>query len=115
MGGEEAKLSGPDLDAGIPESDLGPEASLLGHARGESVLLVRRGEEVFALGATCTHYGGPLGDGLVVGETVRCPWHHACFDVRTGAPVRIPAELRSAFEVVADDGEALQVARGAPR
>src|SRR6266540_1929 len=91
MSGEEAKLTGPDLEAGVPESDLGPEASLLGHARGESVLLVRRGEEVFALGAPCTHYGGPLGEGLVVGETVRCPWHHACFDIRTGAPVRSPA------------------------
>ena len=87
MGGDEAKLSGPDLEAGVPEADLGSDTSLLGHARGEPVLLVRRGDEVFALGATCTHYGGPLGEGLVVGETVRCPWHHACFDLRTGAPV----------------------------
>jgi NADPH-dependent 2,4-dienoyl-CoA reductase/sulfur reductase-like enzyme/nitrite reductase/ring-hydroxylating ferredoxin subunit len=91
MGGEEAKLSGPDLEAGIPEEELAPGASLLGHARGEPVLLVRRGDELHALGATCTHYGGPLGDGLIVGETVRCPWHHACFDLRTGAPVRAPA------------------------
>jgi NADPH-dependent 2,4-dienoyl-CoA reductase/sulfur reductase-like enzyme len=91
MAGDEAKLTGPDLEAGIPEGELGPDASRLGHARGEPVLLVRRGDEIFALGATCTHYGGPLGEGLVVGETVRCPWHHACFDLRTGAPVRAPA------------------------
>ena len=91
MGGDEAKLSGPDLAAGIPEGSVTSGTSLLGHARGEPVLLVCRGDELFALGATCNHYGGPLGEGLVVGDTVRCPWHHACFDLRTGAPVRAPA------------------------
>jgi NADPH-dependent 2,4-dienoyl-CoA reductase/sulfur reductase-like enzyme/nitrite reductase/ring-hydroxylating ferredoxin subunit len=91
MGGEESKLVGPDLEAGVPEESLAPGASLLGHARGEPVLLVRRADELFAVGATCTHYGGPLGEGLIAGDTVRCPWHHACFDLRTGAPVRAPA------------------------
>src|SRR5438128_10289671 len=91
MGGHEAKLSGPDLEAGVEDTELKPDAPLLGHARGEPVLLVRRGDEVFALGATCTHYGGPLAEGRIVGDTVRCPWHHACFDLRTGAPVRAPA------------------------
>jgi nitrite reductase/ring-hydroxylating ferredoxin subunit len=42
---------------------------LLGHARGEAVMLVRRGSTVHAVGATCTHYSGPLAEGLVVGET----------------------------------------------
>jgi NADPH-dependent 2,4-dienoyl-CoA reductase/sulfur reductase-like enzyme/nitrite reductase/ring-hydroxylating ferredoxin subunit len=91
MGGEESKLVGPDLEAGVPEESLAPGATLLGHARGEPVLLVRRADELFAVGATCTHYSGPLGEGLVTGDTVRCPWHHACFDLRTGAPVRAPA------------------------
>ena len=92
MGGHEAKLSGPDLEAGIPAGDLAANAPLLGHAHGEPVLLVRRADdEVVALGATCTHYGGPLAEGLIVGDTVRCPWHHACFDLRTGIPVRAPA------------------------
>jgi NADPH-dependent 2,4-dienoyl-CoA reductase/sulfur reductase-like enzyme/nitrite reductase/ring-hydroxylating ferredoxin subunit len=91
MGGDQAKLSGPDLGAGIDEKALDADGPLLGHAGGEAVMLVRRGDDVLAVGATCTHYGGPLSEGLVVGDTVRCPWHHACFDLRTGVPDRGPA------------------------
>ena len=90
MGGE-TKLSGPDLAAGTSETDVPAEGPLLGQANGESVLLVRNGEEIFAVGATCTHYGGPLAEGRVVDGTIRCPWHHACFDLRTGAVLRAPA------------------------
>src|ERR1022692_2209251 len=90
MGGE-TKLSGPDLEAGIAEDQAGAGASLLGHARGEPVLLVRNGDELHAVSANCTHYGGPLAEGRVVGDTIRCPWHHACFDLRTGATLRAPA------------------------
>jgi NADPH-dependent 2,4-dienoyl-CoA reductase/sulfur reductase-like enzyme/nitrite reductase/ring-hydroxylating ferredoxin subunit len=90
MGGGD-KLTGPDLEAGIAWDDLRDGTPLVGHAQGEAVLLVRRGEEVFATGATCTHYGGPLAEGLVVGDTVRCPWHHARLSLRTGEAVGAPA------------------------
>ncbi|MEO8554013.1 MAG: Rieske 2Fe-2S domain-containing protein, partial [Kofleriaceae bacterium] len=76
--GSQAPLTGPDLAAGIPSSDLSDQP-LLGHAGGEAIVLVRDGAEVRALAATCTHYGGPLAEGLVAGGTIRCPWHHACF------------------------------------
>ncbi|HEY8152181.1 MAG TPA: FAD-dependent oxidoreductase [Vicinamibacteria bacterium] len=90
MGGGD-KLTGPDLEAGIAWDDLRDGTALVGHAQGEAVLLVRRGEEVFATGTTCTHYGGPLGEGLVVGDTVRCPWHHARLSLRTGEAIGAPA------------------------
>jgi len=91
MSGGEEQLTGPDLTLGIAETELPKGGMMLGHAHGEAVLLVRVKDQVFAVGATCTHYGGPLAEGLVVGETIRCPWHHACFGLRTGATVRPPA------------------------
>ena len=83
--------SGPELSDGLDLALLADGAMLLGHVGAEAVLLARQGDELFAIGASCTHYGGPLSEGLLVGHTVRCPWHHACFDLRTGEPLRPPA------------------------
>jgi len=82
---------GPDLTLGIAADELAEGAMLLGHVGGEQVLLARDGGEVFAIGASCTHYHGPLAEGLLRDRTVRCPWHHACFDLRTGEAIRAPA------------------------
>ncbi len=81
----------PDLARGVPEADLADGAMLAGDVNGEAALLARRGDEVFAIGASCSHYGGPLAEGLLVGDTVRCPWHHACFSLRTGEALHAPA------------------------
>jgi NADPH-dependent 2,4-dienoyl-CoA reductase/sulfur reductase-like enzyme/nitrite reductase/ring-hydroxylating ferredoxin subunit len=91
MAQDQTERSGPDLTQGIPFAELADGQKLVGHAGGEPILLVRHGHEIFAVGAQCTHYNGPLGEGLVVGHTVRCPWHHACFSLRTGEAVRAPA------------------------
>ncbi|MGE0257573.1 MAG: FAD-dependent oxidoreductase [Alphaproteobacteria bacterium] len=94
-----------DLTAGVPESELADGAMLVGRVGEEAVLLARRGAEIFAIGATCTHYGGPLGEGLMVGDTVRCPWHHACFSLRTGEALAAPAlNATSCWRVERRDG-----------
>jgi NADPH-dependent 2,4-dienoyl-CoA reductase/sulfur reductase-like enzyme/nitrite reductase/ring-hydroxylating ferredoxin subunit len=90
MAQEENKPGGPDLTQGVATADF-VDGKLLGHVGDEEVLLVQSGEEIFAVAAHCTHYHGPLAEGLIVGESVRCPWHHACFDLRTGEAVRAPA------------------------
>src|SRR6476619_7326099 len=90
MGGQ-AELKGPDLSAGVDASQLKPGDKLLGHAKGEPVLLARVGDDFLAIGATCSHYGGPLAEGVLDGDTVRCPWHHACFSLRNGEALRAPA------------------------
>jgi NADPH-dependent 2,4-dienoyl-CoA reductase/sulfur reductase-like enzyme/nitrite reductase/ring-hydroxylating ferredoxin subunit len=84
-------LSGPDLRAGVNVDDLTENEPLLGHFEEERVILVRQGEQVYATAADCTHYGGPLAEGLVAGKTIRCPWHHARFDLATGEAVGAPA------------------------
>jgi NADPH-dependent 2,4-dienoyl-CoA reductase/sulfur reductase-like enzyme/nitrite reductase/ring-hydroxylating ferredoxin subunit len=87
---------------------------LAGHVQGEPVILVRRGAEVFAIGATCSHYGGPLADGLVVDDTVRCPWHHACFSVRTGEALAAPAlSPVAAYEIVQRAGQVFVIGKRA--
>ena len=91
MSDGKSKLTGPDLSDGIGLSTIRDGTMLLGHAQGEPVLLARRGDEVFAIGAICTHYGAPLEQGLLVGETVRCQWHHAYFSLRNGEALRAPA------------------------
>ena len=83
--------SGPDLSLGITAESLPDGSMVSGHVGDDAVLLARVGGEFFAVGAVCTHYSGPLGEGLVVGDTVRCPWHHACFSLRSGRAVRPPA------------------------
>src|SRR5512134_3768003 len=87
-GGE---TSGPDLTLGVAIDSLADGAMLAGHVGEDAVLLARRGSEFFAIGARCSHYHGPLAEGLIVGDTVRCPWHHACFSLRTGEALRAPA------------------------
>src|ERR1700716_1766950 len=91
MSASQSETTGPDLRLGVATDTLVDDKMLAGHVGDDAVLVTRRGNEFFAIGATCSHYNGPLAEGLVVGDTVRCPWHHACFSLRTGEALRAPA------------------------
>ena len=80
-----------DLTAGVRFDSVPEGGTLAGHVGEDEIVLVRRADRVFAIGAHCTHYRGPLADGLVVDSTIRCPLHHACFDLATGEALRAPA------------------------
>jgi NADPH-dependent 2,4-dienoyl-CoA reductase/sulfur reductase-like enzyme/nitrite reductase/ring-hydroxylating ferredoxin subunit len=82
---------GPDLALGVASRDLPEGAMLAGQVGSEAVLLVRTGGGLHAVGALCPHYHAPLVDGLLVGDTVRCAWHHARFCLKTGAAIGAPA------------------------
>src|SRR5712691_7551242 len=89
-----ADSAGPkaaDLTLGVAVDSLSSGGTLLGRVGDDDVLLARAGDRFFAVGAHCTHYHGALVDGLVVGDTVRCPLHHACFSLRSGEALRAPA------------------------
>jgi apoptosis-inducing factor 3 len=114
MGGDEA-VSGPDLAAGIAVAAVPEDTLVGGHVGKEPVLLARRGTEWFAIGAVCSHYSGPLPEGLMVGDTVHCPWHHACFSLRTGRALRPPALNDVACWRVEQQGNMVYVRDQAPK
>src|SRR5262245_56930108 len=105
---------GPDLANGLPTGDVREGAPVLGHVGEDAVVLVRSGARLFAVGASCTHYGGPLAEGLVADGTVRCPWHHACFDLATGEALRAPAFAPIACYRVHEDGGRVRVGERLP-
>jgi apoptosis-inducing factor 3 len=107
---------GPDLASGIELAEVAPGACVLGHVGDQAVLLVRPGpaEEIFAIAPACTHYGGPLADGLLDGDCIRCPWHHARFDVRTGDAIAAPALERLASWIVERRGSRVFVGAARP-
>jgi len=117
MAEQQSNPSGPDLTHGISLASLADGGKLVGHVGEEEVLLVRRGPDIYAVGAHCTHYHGPLGEGLLVDGTVRCPWHHARFDLSTGEAIAAPAfDALSCWQVEQRDGKIfVQTKKQAPK
>ncbi|MBB4262063.1 FAD-dependent oxidoreductase [Bradyrhizobium sp. CIR3A] len=107
---ENNKPSGPDLSKGVSLTAF-RDGKLLGHVGEEDILLVQAGSEIFSIEPACSHYHGPLAEGLVVGDTIRCPWHHACFSLRTGEATRAPALNALAVWDVARDRDNVIVRR----
>ncbi|HEX7615980.1 MAG TPA: FAD-dependent oxidoreductase [Thermoanaerobaculia bacterium] len=114
MAHDAGEVEGPDFGEGVPGEELAEGVPLLGHAGGEAVVLVRKGAGFFAVGATCTHYSTPLAGGIVTDGTLRCPLHHACFDLSTGEALRAPAFAPVAcYRVEVSDGRVRIGARNA--
>ncbi|MFM6927814.1 MAG: FAD-dependent oxidoreductase [Bdellovibrio sp.] len=86
-----AQVSGPDFTKGVSVDLIKDGETLLGHVGDKAVMLVSLEGEIYAVGAKCSHYGGPLSKGTLVGATVHCPWHHASFNLKTGEPLKAPA------------------------
>ncbi len=114
MSDTESADSGPDLTRGVPAASLREDQPLLGQVDGQPVLLVRAAGAVHAVAAHCTHWSGPLAEGLVVGETIRCPWHHACFSLRDGAALGPPGLRPLACWQVQEQGGQVRVSGAKP-
>jgi NADPH-dependent 2,4-dienoyl-CoA reductase/sulfur reductase-like enzyme/nitrite reductase/ring-hydroxylating ferredoxin subunit len=112
--GEPVPPTGPDLTQGVAFRDVPDGGMLVGQTGGEAVILVRRGEDVWAVAATCAHWSGPLPDGLLVDCQIRCPWHHAWFDVRTGEAVGPPSPRDIATWEVLREGDRVRVGKKRP-
>ncbi len=108
MADQQAAPAGPDLSKGVALSEFS-DHMLLGHVGDQEVLLVRSGSEIFAIDAHCSHYHGPLAEGVVDGESIHCPWHHACFDLRTGEATCAPAFNTLAVWQVEREGDRIFV------
>ena len=86
-----AENGGLDLSQGVDVGRVARAGMVEGKVGDEEVVLAGCGSEFVAFGAHCTHYGGPLAQGLIVGDEIRCPLHHACFSLKTGEALRSPA------------------------
>lgn len=74
-----------------------------------SVLLCRINDEYFAVGATCTHYGAPLEEGILTHDTIICPWHHACFNAKNGNLLEPPAMDALPKYEIKIDGDSIKI------
>jgi nitrite reductase (NADH) small subunit/3-phenylpropionate/trans-cinnamate dioxygenase ferredoxin subunit len=79
---------------------------------GDDVVLANVDGQIYAFGGECTHRGGPLGEGILEGDIVECPWHQGRFNVKTGDVVEAPPESPIATYQVQVDGDDIKIAKG---
>lgn len=110
----DAHSGAPDLAAGVPADHVIEGRPLLGHFKGAPVILVKTDTGLHAVGGVCPHHGAPLAEGMVTGERIRCPWHHAEFELRDGAVTRPPALHPLTAYAVQRRGDLIRVTGRAP-
>ena len=106
---------GPDFIEGVALDEIPDGGVLAGKIGDRTVLLIRKGDTVQAIGGTCSHLGAPLAQGLVTAGEIRCPWHHACFDIATGRALKAPAFDSLPTWPVAIEGGRVRITSAAPQ
>ncbi|TMB95215.1 MAG: non-heme iron oxygenase ferredoxin subunit [Chloroflexi bacterium] len=102
----------PDFVKVASVRDVPPGEMKIVELDGEEIAVANVNGEFFAFNNTCTHRGGPLGEGLLMGDTVECPFHGGQFNVRTGEVISPPPEEPVQSYPVQVDGDDLKVAKG---
>ena len=88
-------------------SDLSPGENKVVNVNGEDVALFNVDGEFFAIANTCPHRGGPLGEGLLEGEVITCPWHGWRFNVKNGVNAIMPNIKIAAYQVKIEGNDVL--------
>jgi nitrite reductase/ring-hydroxylating ferredoxin subunit/uncharacterized membrane protein len=87
------------------EADLAEGQTLRARVNGTVIAIAKSAGKIYAFQEFCTHRFGPLSEGALDGETITCPWHRSCFNMKTGEVINGPAKLEiKVFEVVVKDG-----------
>jgi nitrite reductase/ring-hydroxylating ferredoxin subunit len=90
-------------------SELPPGALRYAEVDGLPIALANIGGTIYAFGDACRHEGGPLSAGVLIGETVTCPWHGWTYNVRTGRAIVPPVGIRIPVYEVIVEGDTLSV------
>ena len=91
----------------VAATELPPGKAMEALVNGKPVALFNVGGEFHAISNTCVHRGGPLGQGVLDGKLVLCPWHAWAYDVTTGTSDVNPDLKVVKYEVRVEDGQVL--------
>jgi nitrite reductase (NADH) small subunit len=85
--------------------DVAPGSGMVAEVNGQTIALFNVEGTYYAVGNTCVHRGGPLGEGDLEGDTISCPWHGWEYNVKTGACINNPAASVKSYEVKVDGAD----------
>ena len=85
--------------------DIGPGEGRVVEVNGDEVALFNLNGTIYAIDNMCVHQGGPLGEGMLEGESVICPWHSWKYNVKTGVCSTNPSMKVKTYSVKIEDGQ----------